>query len=150
MKSQLTKIFSSRFGWLLLLVILLVVNFFASSFHTRFDLTKEKRYTLSKATKDLLKNLDSNVELEVFLKGDFPSNFRKLVNSVEEFLQECKEYSRGKLRVRFTDPLKDLSDSSAAYFLDSIAFFYKIPAYTLQAPGKVGDEMTQKAACQCR
>ena len=74
----------------MLLVILFAINFLASSFHTRFDLTKEKRYTLSKATKDLMRNLDDDIQIDVFLKGNFPSKFRKLTNSVGEFLELLK------------------------------------------------------------
>jgi gliding-associated putative ABC transporter substrate-binding component GldG len=144
MKKLFNTVFTSKFGWLLLLVILFLVNFLASSFHTRFDLTKEKRYTLSRATKSLLRNLDDEVRIDVFLKGEFTSEFRKLANSVEEFLQESKEYSGGKLKINFVDPLKGLDDSSAAYLLDSMSYFYDISPYTLQAPGKVGDEMKQK------
>jgi hypothetical protein len=87
MKSTATKISASKYWWLALLAILLIINFLASAFHARFDLTKEKRYTLSKATKELLKNLDDDVSIDVFLKGEFPSGFRKLANSTEEFLQ---------------------------------------------------------------
>lgn len=144
MKNLFRKTWASNYWWLVLIIGLLGINFLASVFHSRFDLTKEKRYTLSNATKELLNNLDENVSVEVFLKGDFPAGFKKLAIAVDEFLQESKEYGKGKLQVRFTDPLKNLSDSAAKNFLDSINYFYEIPAYTLQAPGKVGDEMKQK------
>ncbi len=52
MKKLTGKIFTSKYWWLALLLILVAVNFLTSVFHARFDLTKEKRYTLSKATKD--------------------------------------------------------------------------------------------------
>ena len=104
----INKIFASKFWWLLLLVALFAVNYLASIFHERFDLTKEKRYTLSRASKTLLRNLDDDVQVDVFLKGEFPAGFKKLAISVNEFLQECKEYSHGKLRIKFVDPLKGL------------------------------------------
>lgn len=138
------KIISSRFWWLVLLVLLVGINLLASLFHSRFDLTKEKRYTLSKPTKNLLKKLDGPVTINVFLKGDFPAGFKKLANSVQEFLEEAKENSNGKLRFVFTDPLKNLDDSIAGRFIDSINYFFKIPGLTLQAPAKVGDEIKQK------
>jgi ABC-type uncharacterized transport system involved in gliding motility auxiliary subunit len=67
MKSIINKIWLSKFWWLFLLVIIVGVNFIASSFHTRFDLTKEKRYTLSKASKQLLRNLTEPVMIDVFV-----------------------------------------------------------------------------------
>ncbi len=138
------KIGASKFWWLLLIIILAAINFLASVYHARIDLTNEKRYTLSKATKNLLKNLDDEIQITVFLKGDFPAGFKKLAIAVEEFLQEFQELGKGKITIQFTDPLKNLTDSAAGHFLDSMNYFYQLPAYTLQAPGKVGDEQTQK------
>lgn len=140
----LKKIFDSRFGWLWLVILLVLANVLASSFHGRLDMTSEKRYTLSAPTQRLLRNLDQEVRIEVLLKGEYPAGFRKLVNSVQEFLDDCRDISGGKLRVSYADPLKGLDDSTAAYTIDSIGYFYRIPAFTLQAPAKVGDEMKQK------
>jgi ABC-2 type transport system permease protein len=130
--------------WIGLIVGLVLINLLASFGHQRFDLTEEKRYSLSKETKHLLLDLRQPVKIEVFLKGDYPAGFKKLANGVREFLQECKEYGKGNLQYEFTDPLKGLSDSSAQYLMDSINYYYEIPAFMLQAPSKVGDEQTQK------
>jgi ABC-2 type transport system permease protein len=79
------KMIKSKYGWLLLLILLIAINFIASNFHSRIDLTKEKRYTLSAATKELMSRLDDDVQIDVFLKGSFNSGFRKLANSTGEF-----------------------------------------------------------------
>ena len=55
------KIMSSKFWWLAMLPVLIGVNWLAARFHYRFDLTKEKRYTLSQATRDMLGDLDDKV-----------------------------------------------------------------------------------------
>jgi gliding-associated putative ABC transporter substrate-binding component GldG len=138
------KAISSKYWWILLLIFLGGINYIASVFHARVDLTREKRYTLSKATKTMLANLDEPVTIDVFLKGDFPAGFKKLANSVQEFLQECKDDSKGMLQFNFSDPLKNLSDSNAARLMDSLDYFYDISRYVLQAPSKVGDELKQK------
>ena len=91
MKGAVNKVFASKFWWLLLLAGLFVINFLASQFHARFDLTKEKRYTLSKATRNLVKGLEDDVQIDVFLKGEFPSGFRKLANTTKEFLGLLKD-----------------------------------------------------------
>ena len=83
MKKMIQKILASKYWWLAMLLALVGINFLAARFHYRLDLTKEKRYTLSKATREMLKNLDDDVSIEVFLKGDFPAGFRKLANSVD-------------------------------------------------------------------
>ena len=71
------KFIESKYGWLYLLVILVAVNFIAAQFHYRFDLTAEKRYTLSNPTKNLLRNLHDQVSITVFLDGDMPAGFKK-------------------------------------------------------------------------
>lgn len=111
----LQKIFSTRYGWLLLLVFLFAINFLASVFHSRIDLTKEKRYTLSNATKDLVKKIDDKVEVDVFLTGDFPSGFRKLANSTDEFLQLLKDQAGSKFNYRFVSPAEKLPGTEIQY-----------------------------------
>ncbi len=113
------KIMESRWWLVALLIILAVVNLLAAQFHRRFDLTKEKRYTLSPATKQLLSNLDEPVTIDVFLKGDFPAGFRQLANRTQEFLQECRDYTHGNLSVRFIDPFKLANDSADKYIKEA-------------------------------
>ncbi len=113
------KIFASKFWLIILLLILFAINFLASVYHSRFDLTKEKRYTLSKATKNLLGKLDEKMRIDVFLKGEFPAGFRKLANSTGEFLQECEEYSHGNLIVHFADPFKKANDSAENFIKET-------------------------------
>src|SRR6187455_874880 len=103
MKS-INKIWSSKLWWLFLLIIVIAINFLASNFHSRLDLTKEKRYTLSNATKQLLKNLNEPVRIDVFLKGDFPSGFKKLSLSASELLKEFKENGKRNIIYNFHEP----------------------------------------------
>ena len=63
--------------WAGLLAGLVLINFLASKFHARYDLTEEKRYSLSRPTRELLGGLKEPVRVEVFLKGDFPAGFKQ-------------------------------------------------------------------------
>ena len=119
MKNLFNKILTSRFGVLVLLVVLLAINLAASVVHSRIDLTKEKRYTLGKATRNLLLSLDDDVQIDVFLKGEFPAGFRKLANSTDEFLQLLKDRNGSKIHYRFISPL-DIMPGSARTFEDSL------------------------------
>ncbi len=144
MAKRIYKPGASRYWWVLLILFLFTINWVASIFHSRFDLTSEKRYTLSRPTKELLRNLDEPVRVEVFLKGNFPAGFRKLSNGVREFLDEMKQYAKGNLQINFIDPFQQLDDSTVQYFKDSIQYYYGISPYRIQAPSKVGDELTVK------
>ncbi|MEO5570348.1 MAG: gliding motility-associated ABC transporter substrate-binding protein GldG [Bacteroidia bacterium] len=88
----------------LLLCILILVNFISSFVFTRIDLTSEKRYTLSDATKNLLKDLKDVVYLKLYLSGDFPAGFKRLENSTKEILDEMRVYAGDNLQYEFIDP----------------------------------------------
>ncbi len=119
------KILGSKFWWIWLLLALAGINYLASDFHARLDLTKEKRYTLSKATKDLLKSLDDDVQIDVFLKGEFPSGFKKLANSTTDFLRLLKDRT-GKVHYKFISPLEKIPGTEILYG-DSLAAMGAIP-----------------------
>src|SRR6185295_13941472 len=120
MKNLFNKIITSRLGVILLLIILLFVNFIASIVHSRIDLTKEKRYTLSKATRNLLLGLDDDVQIDVFLKGEFPAGFRKLANSTDEFLQLLKDRNGSKIHYRFISPQDEMPGTNGMKYEDSL------------------------------
>ena len=126
MKKMIGKIFASRLWWLPLLLVLFGINYLGSIFHARLDLTKEKRYTLSQATKDLLSKLDDEVRIDVFLKGEFPSGFRKLANSTTEFLQLLKDRDGSKIHYQFISPEEDMPDSRVTYG-DSLVSLGAVP-----------------------
>jgi len=139
---RINKIWSSKFWWLFLLIIIIVVNFLASVFHSRLDLTKEKRYTLSKASKQLLRSLSEPVTIDVFVhKKNLPSEVKKLENSIGEFLLNCKEYGKNNLQFRFFNPYEGLVDSAQTRMEDSLNYFYGLYPSVLSAPEKIGDEL---------
>lgn len=90
--------------WLGALVALLLLNFVAAKFHSRADLTEEGRYSLTKATRNLTDSLQNNVTIDVFLKGEYPSGFRKLSNTTQEFLSVLKETAPSRISYRFISP----------------------------------------------
>ena len=137
MKSS-PKILSSKYWWLLLLFILIGVNYLASVIHARFDLTKEKRYTLSKTTKSLVKNLDDVVRIDVFLKGEFPAKFRKLTHSVSEFLHLLKESNTAKFSFRFISPKEEVNGTNGITWADSLLSLGASPI-NLKAQVKTGE-----------
>ncbi|MCK5774903.1 MAG: Gldg family protein, partial [Bacteroidales bacterium] len=75
------------------LIIIISLNTIGNYIYTRFDLTAEKRYTLSDATKQMLNNLDEYVFFKVYLDGEFPAGFKRLRNETKEMLNEFRAYS---------------------------------------------------------
>lgn len=76
--------------WLTIIVAIIAVNFLASIFHQRIDLTNEKRFTISKPVKKILKNINSKVEVAIFLKGDLPSGFKNYQPLHRNFYRNLK------------------------------------------------------------
>jgi ABC-2 type transport system permease protein len=110
------KILKTKFWLPIIIVLLVLLNWLASEWHTRIDFTNEKRFTLSKPTKKLLKNLDDEVQIDVCLKGEFPSGFKKLANSTDEILQEFKEVAgNNKLSFNFVSPDEQIEGTSETY-----------------------------------
>lgn len=120
MNKLLNKIWKSKFWFLITIVALVAINWLTSLYHTRIDLTNEKRFTLSTPTKKILKSLDDVVRVDVFLKGDFKSGFKKLANSSAELLQEFKEVAGNKLQYNFIDP-EDTEAIAGLKWADSLS-----------------------------
>ena len=113
--SVLNKIWKSKLWLLITIAVLVAVNLLASMYHTRIDFTNEKRFTLSTPTKKVLQKLDDVVQVDVFLKGDFPSGFKKLANSTNEILSEFKEIAGKKLQFRFISPEENVQGTNIAW-----------------------------------
>src|SRR5689334_53199 len=117
----MNKVFSGKYGWIVLLIALAFINYLGSIIHYRIDLTQEKRYTLSTPTKRLLQNLKDPVSITVLLAGDLPAGFRKLSNSSSELLQEFREIAGNKIQFKFEKPGQDLADTSRGIMYDSLS-----------------------------
>jgi ABC-2 type transport system permease protein len=96
-------------SFLIMIAIIILFNFIASFYFIRVDLTSEKRYTLAESTKKLLKNLDDEVYLKVYLQGDFNPSFSRLRNEAKEILDEFRAYSDNQIQYDFISPGKDLT-----------------------------------------
>ena len=81
-------------AFLVTVAMVVLVNVIGSFVFTRFDLTSEKRYTLSNTTKEILGNLNDYVYFNVYLEGDFPAGFKKLRRETKEMLDEFRAYSK--------------------------------------------------------
>ena len=87
------------------IVAIVLLAYISSIAHFRVDLTAEKRYTLDKATKEVLANLDDVVYIKVYLDGDLPLSFRRMKRELSELLDEFSVYGGRMLEFEFADPL---------------------------------------------
>lgn len=89
--------------FLLLFGIIILVNIISSFVFTRFDLTSDKRYTISQPTRDLIQSIDEPMLFKVYLEGDIPPSYKRLRNEIREMLTEFKAYNRDII-FDFIDP----------------------------------------------
>ena len=97
-------------AFLITIAIVVLVNVIGSYVFTRFDLTSEKRYTLSPTTKETLNNLEDYVYFKVYLEGDFPAGFKKLRRETKEMLDEFRAYSK-YIDYEFINPAESGNDA---------------------------------------
>lgn len=93
---------------LIVLCIILLLNILGSKLHFRFDLTKEKRYTLSEESRNLLSNLDDDIFIRIYLDGELNIQLTNFQKNITETLEELRIYSDNKLHYELSDPFKDI------------------------------------------
>ena len=103
------------------IALIILLNILGTHYFFRLDLTEEKRYSIKEPTKDLLRNLEDVVYVEVFLEGELNPAFKRLRNSIEETLTEFQIYSDHKIQFTFTDPSAAMSQKSRNEFMTGLA-----------------------------
>ena len=96
----------------LIIGILIIINILGGWKFSYFDLTEDKRFSLTKPTKDLIKELnktDERVSIEVYLEGEFPAGFKRLQSSVRDILNEFRSLS-SNVDYQFVDPNKGTTE----------------------------------------
>ncbi len=122
-KKSLEILLYSTAGVAAMALILVAVNVIAGVVKQRVDLTKEKAYTLSRGTRNILGKLDSTVKVRFYCtQGEtapetvFLKNYAK---RVEDLLAEYKQAAKGKLIIEKYDPQPD-SDAEDSARLDGV------------------------------
>ena len=57
---------------ILIVIIVIIVNILSENYKFRLDLTEGKEYTLSNATRNILKNLDKPVTVTAYFSKEIP------------------------------------------------------------------------------
>ena len=98
----------------LLIAIVLVVNIISKKISFRLDFTEDNIYTLSNATKDILKNIEEPVTVKAYFSEQLPPNIIKIKNDVNDFLIEYSNTSNDMLVFEFvnTDAGKEAEEEA--------------------------------------
>jgi len=89
---------------IVIISMVILISILSGFLFTRFDLTSDKRYTLSKHTKSMLRESEDIIYFKVYLNGDLPAGFLRLQNSVREILDEFRAFGKDNIQYEFIDP----------------------------------------------
>ena len=92
---------------ILITAIILVVNLLSKRYNLRLDFTEDKQYTLSEATKNILKDLDEPVTVKAYFSKNLPANIAKTKDDFKDMLIEYSSVSGGMVVYEFISPNED-------------------------------------------
>jgi len=88
------------------IAIVIALNFAGHFAFKRFDLTADKRYTLSETSMNIVSEVKEPLYIDVFLEGEFPGEFKKLQTETQQLLEEFKAQNPDII-FQFVNPLED-------------------------------------------
>jgi gliding-associated putative ABC transporter substrate-binding component GldG len=88
----------------LIAAILLIINLLSRRYFIRLDLTRSKEFTLSKSTKNILRELDDPITISAYFSKDLPANIAKVRTDFKDLLVEYSNRSGGKINYEFINP----------------------------------------------
>jgi ABC-2 type transport system permease protein len=103
------------------IAVIVLLNLLLSSIFFRLDLTEEKRYSIKPQTRELLRGLDDDVYIEVYLEGDLNAEFKRLQKAIGETLEEFVVYSNNRVKFSFTDPAAAQGQKAQSEFMNDLA-----------------------------
>lgn len=101
---------NNRIQLLYILGIVLTLHLLGSFFFYRFDLTKDKRYTLSTTSLNLLKEVKNPLSIKIYMQGDLPAEFKRLQQETKQILEEFQAYN-SNIVFEFVDPMENQEES---------------------------------------
>lgn len=96
-----------RISVLLIFGIVAVVFLLSRQYFLRLDLTEDKEYTMSKATKGILRGLEDPVTVKAYFSDNLPADIERVKTDFQNLLIEYNNISKGKVNYQFIDPGTD-------------------------------------------
>ena len=113
MKKLLKWLKSPKSDFALFIVLLILANLAAHNAFLRFDLTAPKSYSLSKASRSIVKNIEQPLNVRVFFADNLPSPYNGVAQYVKDILVEYKGAANSKFSVNYMDMSKPENEAIA-------------------------------------
>ncbi len=121
-KSNFTTYLFSSAGVVVMFLILVAVYVISGAVKHRFDLTSDRLFTLSDGTRNILKKLDTPVQIRFYCTQNastMPVFLKTYAQQVEDLLEEYRKAANGNIEIKKLDPQPD-SDAEDSANLDGI------------------------------
>jgi len=89
---------------ILISAIVAVLLMISAKFYFRIDFTEDKRYTLSKATEDILDDLNDVITVKAYFTKDMPPQLVNIRQEFENLLVEYEDNAHGNLVFEIINP----------------------------------------------
>lgn len=103
------------------LVAVVIINSLASFYYKRFDLTAEKRYTLSETSRKLAGKIQEKLYFKLYLDGEMSSKFKQLRSEIRDMAFEFREASGNKIEIEIVNPLAGKTQREVGQILNDFA-----------------------------
>lgn len=94
----------TKLKWWMVAAGFVLLNIGSTQLYWQLDITKDKRYTLSDNTLNLLKQVDRPVHVDIFLGGKLPAGMQKVQYSLTRMLEEFRRITGNNFRYTIVDP----------------------------------------------
>ena len=95
---------NTRIKILLAVLGFIAINFIGRQLFFRLDLTANREFTLSQATKDVVKGLNDKMKVKAYFSDDLPVDIAKTKEDFRNMLSEYASLSKGNLEFEFISP----------------------------------------------
>lgn len=90
---------SSKSDFALFVIFLVLINLVSIKFYKRIDLTESKSYSLSKESKNLVKNIQQPLSVYAFFDGSLPAAYSQVAQYVDDLLTEYEGAAKKNFNV---------------------------------------------------
>ncbi len=87
-------------------IFIILANILVSFLDFKFDLTQDKKHSISNETQQILSEIDDVVFIKIYLDGEFPAEFKHLQSEVLNLLKSFQSIAKENLHFEFINPNK--------------------------------------------
>lgn len=110
-----------KIKYIFLLIAIIGTNYLSNIFPFQFDLTKEKRYTLSSSSTEVISQINTPVKVHLYLGGDLPSNYKTIANASIALLEQLHQINPALIKWNLEIPNQLVSDTALYILYDSLS-----------------------------